>query len=199
MNLKCTDQDGTKIHDIAIRAKAIFAKLSILDTILDLNAAHLNGCPLDLDRMLTAGDSDLMHDVRGINRHLDRETGKLKGKFMPRFALRIDKPEEPEPPPGVWIKIAPGCRLPKPEKNVLVWHATPRRGNAIVAIWVPKHHIEDNSDSDNGGWETEYDEDTDMYYWPEGWYSSNYEEETHWVLENVTHWQPLPGAPEEET
>ncbi len=42
----------------------------------------------------------------------------------------------------------------------------------------------------------EYDEATDMTYWPEGWYEWNHYEETHWLLDaGPTHWMPLPKTP----
>lgn len=54
---------------------------------LDLKACHSNGCPLDLDELLAAPrDSDVAHDVAGIGRYLNRETGKLEGGFTPRYA-----------------------------------------------------------------------------------------------------------------
>jgi hypothetical protein len=56
--------------------------------IMDLNATHCNGCRLDLDRLLAAEDFDFTHDVYGIRRHLNRNTGKLEGFFVPRLAER---------------------------------------------------------------------------------------------------------------
>lgn len=54
---------------------------------LDLKACHSNGCPLDLDALLAAPrDSDVVHDVAGIGRYLNRETGKLEEEFTPRYA-----------------------------------------------------------------------------------------------------------------
>lgn len=57
-----------------------------LSTMMDLEACHCNCCPLDLTALLEAGDLDLVHDVAGITRHLDRETGKLVNFFRPRYA-----------------------------------------------------------------------------------------------------------------
>jgi hypothetical protein len=53
--------------------------------VMDLQACHANGCPLDLEGLLTAQDGDFGHDVFGIRRYLDRETGKLQECFTPRF------------------------------------------------------------------------------------------------------------------
>ena len=69
---------------------------TLLDIEMDLTACHANGCPLNLDRMIDATREDagsplhfsLWHDVTGIHRHLNRETGKLEDCFMPRLALK---------------------------------------------------------------------------------------------------------------
>jgi hypothetical protein len=53
---------------------------------MDLNACHCNGCPLNLRGLLEADESDLLHDLAGIRRHLDRRSGKLGDCFSPRYA-----------------------------------------------------------------------------------------------------------------
>jgi hypothetical protein len=59
------------------------------DTLMDLDACHSNGCALNLNALAhEASDFDVLHDVGGIARHLDRETGKLGGCFSPRYAAR---------------------------------------------------------------------------------------------------------------
>lgn len=59
---------------------------------MNLTACHLNGCPLDLQKLLDANDFLLAHDLQGIDRFLDRDTGKLETEiFLPRCAL----PETP--------------------------------------------------------------------------------------------------------
>ncbi len=55
---------------------------------MDLIATHKNGCPLDLEGLLTATDHDFGHDLFGINRFLNRETGELKSGFLPRYSKR---------------------------------------------------------------------------------------------------------------
>ena len=63
------------------------ANVDLLSTMMDLEACHCNGCPLDLISLLeAAGDADLAHDVAGITRHLNRETGRLEDYFRPRYA-----------------------------------------------------------------------------------------------------------------
>lgn len=58
---------------------------------MDLIACNANGCKLDLKGILTADNFNLMHDVRGIQRHINRETGKLENCFVPRYALCVTK------------------------------------------------------------------------------------------------------------
>lgn len=57
-----------------------------LSITMDLCACHANGCPLDFERLASADDFNLLHDVGGINRHINRDTGKIEGFFRPRFA-----------------------------------------------------------------------------------------------------------------
>ena len=60
-----------------------------LSTMMDLEACHCNGCPLDLEGLRDSSrDVDLVHDVAGIGRYLDRDTGKLTQVFTPRYAAR---------------------------------------------------------------------------------------------------------------
>lgn len=48
-----------------------------------------NGNPkLDLDAIMNADDFNFSHDVFGIERHMDTETGKIANFFRPRMTLR---------------------------------------------------------------------------------------------------------------
>lgn len=58
-----------------------------LDWRMDVFVVHAN-VGLDLQRLLDADDFDFRHDILGIYSELDRETGKLRDHFVPRFALR---------------------------------------------------------------------------------------------------------------
>lgn len=58
------------------------------DVILDIDACHSNGCPLELGELLDADATDFGHDVFGIRRHINRITGKLEDFFVPRFAKK---------------------------------------------------------------------------------------------------------------
>ena len=57
-----------------------------IDFMMDLDATNSNGCKLDLLKLATFPDFDMMHDVCGIMNHIDRRTGKLKDCFLPRCA-----------------------------------------------------------------------------------------------------------------
>lgn len=54
---------------------------------MDITAVHCNGRPLRLRELYLADDFNFSHDVFGIHRHLDRETGELGWCFVPRFAV----------------------------------------------------------------------------------------------------------------
>lgn len=56
------------------------------DWLMDIAATHRNGMPLRLKELAEADDFNFMHDVCGIRRHLNRDTGELGGCFVPRFA-----------------------------------------------------------------------------------------------------------------
>ena len=85
IDFAATPQDTKTIHDITRRA----AKLLGVDPVavaMDVSACHLNGCPLRLPELLAADNGNFAHDIGGIARHLDRETGELQDDFLPRFA-----------------------------------------------------------------------------------------------------------------
>lgn len=63
---------------------------------MDLSACHANGCPINLVRLLDADDVTFGHDVTGIQRHIDRRTGKLRRGFGPRMMLSDQERKERE-------------------------------------------------------------------------------------------------------
>jgi hypothetical protein len=94
LTFKVSADDSRKIVAIMLRAASVmnFERhgATRLDVSMDLTACHANACTLDLAGLLTASNSDLIHDVAGIITHIDRETGKLMDCFLPRYA----KPEQ---------------------------------------------------------------------------------------------------------
>ena len=83
------EEDNRLIHAIVDRVMKGEAgkNLDRLDVMMDITAAHCNGCPLKLSELLGADDFNFSHDVFGIMRHIDRMTGKLTDFFTPRFAV----------------------------------------------------------------------------------------------------------------
>jgi len=57
-----------------------------MDMHMDLAAVHANGNPLRFEALLAADDFNFAHDILGIRRNLDRDTGKLENEFSPRFS-----------------------------------------------------------------------------------------------------------------
>jgi hypothetical protein len=56
--------------------------------VMDLNACHANGFPLDFSGLLAASLTEFSHDIYGIRNAIDRDTGVLdKDIFTPRYAL----------------------------------------------------------------------------------------------------------------
>ena len=89
--------------------------------------------------------------------------------------------------PSAWVSVKD--RLPEPGMAVLldIGKKTP-----IRAMWAAKHTVEAHDEADPG-W-CDYDETTDMYYCPEGWYEWNQHEDVHWaVSEKPRAWMPLPS------
>lgn len=91
-----TKQETKLISIIARRAVERAAELGVdynfRDADMDITACHCNGCPLDLEKLLSAGDADFEHDVFGIRRFIDRSTGKLSHAFNPRCSLSNSQP-----------------------------------------------------------------------------------------------------------
>ncbi len=53
---------------------------------MDLTACHNHGCRLNLAKLAKAPDFDFLHDILGIGRHINRQTGALEDCFLPRCA-----------------------------------------------------------------------------------------------------------------
>lgn len=71
-------------HRLAIAHGAMIDKMDIM---MNLIACHNHPQPLRLADMAEADDFNLMHDVYGLHRHLDRNTGELTECFSPRFSV----------------------------------------------------------------------------------------------------------------
>ena len=76
MQYNITTEDRNTISKIGQRFQQIASRLGReidqLGIELDLIFCHLNDVELDLERLLGADDSNFVHDVAGINRHIDQ-------------------------------------------------------------------------------------------------------------------------------
>ena len=90
LNWHTTKEDFDLINQIADRAvntaKSHGISYSKMNALMDIEATHLNGCPLRLQELLTADDANFSHDIFGILRHINRTNGQLEDFFLPRFA-----------------------------------------------------------------------------------------------------------------
>ncbi len=91
VSFKTTKSDAQLIRKIVDRATKEYAdlgkNLDAMSLSMDLLATHANGCELNLQALLDADRFQFLHDIGGIQRHLDRQTGELGGCFLPRFAV----------------------------------------------------------------------------------------------------------------
>jgi hypothetical protein len=89
-----TKEEFQIIRRIVTRADALAASLGVrldrMSLMMDVEATHVGGCPLKLSELYDADDSNFLHDIGGITRHMDRRTGKLGDCFVPRFARQGD-------------------------------------------------------------------------------------------------------------
>ena len=77
------------IAEIHKRAERVAGhRIDRMSLAMDMAAANgVNGnMPLDVGRLLSSDDFNFAHDVFGIMRHMNRNTGELEGFFVPRFA-----------------------------------------------------------------------------------------------------------------
>ena len=81
--------DAWLINQIAHRtvaaAKERGVDYDVRDIEMDLVAVHANAGGLRLADLAASSAADFAHDVFGIRRYLDRNTGKLMGHFCPRY------------------------------------------------------------------------------------------------------------------
>lgn len=82
---KLTAKDSMTIGRIVDRASEVFAGAPKMTIMMDISACHISN-PLRLEDLLGADEFNFMHDVLGIYRHIDRDTGALKNSFSPRFS-----------------------------------------------------------------------------------------------------------------
>jgi hypothetical protein len=82
---KLSKSDHKLIKNIANRALTMGLHHDIISVVLDITVCHFE-TPLRLDELFAADDANFIHDICGINRNLDRKTGKLLNNFTPRYS-----------------------------------------------------------------------------------------------------------------
>lgn len=85
-----TDSEHIALDRIVERALPLFKDwdgVTELHLRMDISAAHASN-PLRLAELAEADDFNLIHDIGGIIRHLDRTTGFLQDCFVPRYSRR---------------------------------------------------------------------------------------------------------------
>ena len=91
-SFKVSRYEHTLIRDVVDRAVKLSIDMEIkaskFDIAMDVTAAHVNACKPDLERLIAADDFNFAHDVFGIMRHIDRDTGNLRDCFRPRCAFQ---------------------------------------------------------------------------------------------------------------
>jgi len=87
LNWKVSREEHLLIAAIVKRYAALLPEVDHLELNMDITATHANGCPLKLQELLEAPEFDFVHDVVGIRRHINRQTGQLEDFFLPRYAV----------------------------------------------------------------------------------------------------------------
>lgn len=82
---KFNDAERKIVNAIAKRAVKTKLYSKVIDVEMDISAVHAD-VPLRLADLLAADDFNFSHDLGGIRRHLNRQTGKLGDFFLPRMA-----------------------------------------------------------------------------------------------------------------
>ena len=82
-------QTATKIAQRAVNG-GVIRPSKVLTLLIDLDKAveHLD---LDLDRLLNADPWDFVHDINGIQAHIDRSVEAFVGDWLPRCSNRNGK------------------------------------------------------------------------------------------------------------
>lgn len=90
INFHTRREEAVLINKIVARA----LRLQIGDTNamaldMDITACHCNGMELDLKKLLSADDFNFCHDICGIYRHINRNTGEIENCFVPRCHAQL--------------------------------------------------------------------------------------------------------------
>lgn len=72
-----------KIADRTVTINPAYDKSTVM---MDLLVLYETGVEMRWEEFLNAPVFDFMHDINGINQHLNRDTYKLEDCFWPRYA-----------------------------------------------------------------------------------------------------------------
>lgn len=109
--------------------------------------------------------------------------------------------EELRPISTSWIKCSE--KMPEPRKIVFIYLKDMLdKGVITIAQWISRYIIEIEIQYYDGELMGEYNKESDKYFLKEGWYETTEYGDDEYnglyrVIENVTHWQPLPKFPME--
>lgn len=81
-----TNEEVITINKIYDRARKKL-KINKTDFMMDIEATHCNGCPLNLNKLLDFPAFDFWHDIHGIAVNINKSTGELKNCFLPRCSV----------------------------------------------------------------------------------------------------------------
>ena len=81
INWNCPRYDEKLVAKIVERAKTTIEGIKPRRLAMDLIATHLNGCKLNLEDLLLASQGLFQYDVLGIDKNINRRTGKIENDF----------------------------------------------------------------------------------------------------------------------
>ena len=127
----------------------------------------------------------------------DYERGFIDGmqhQMQSSVDKAVNRMAQPEQEPVAWTPVA--TAMPKSGVVVLACYKNSAdKVRRIRAQWIAAKTLEANGEFED--W-SEYDEEADTYWTPEGWYEciDNWDEYSSvFVHEQITHWMPLPADP----
>jgi hypothetical protein len=91
---KATSEDVQLAQQIADRTMKLCAELKQKpprNIVANILFVHENIIPLRLEELAKGEMFELVHDVFGIDKHLDRRGGKLTMGFLPRYAYVVSE------------------------------------------------------------------------------------------------------------
>lgn len=134
-------------------------------------------CSTREDAIAVAAAADMLCELHARVQELERELSSIGAGGVEPLRQRG----------SCWLPVAE--RLPEPGTPVLLDIG---KQFPIRAMWAAKHTVEAPTEQVDIDW-GDYDETTDTYYSPEGWYEWNEHEECHWFVHDAPlAWMTLP-------